>query len=265
MGYSNHNSSLIGGIVSRVQQRQQHIYTLQGPRAGRAQRQTREQGGFADLFQSSDDRYAHLTYGPRHQQHFHAPVYNRHEQGTVTAGVGGTRRRRRSRGGSQTQARTRSSNVRVNQHPNVRTRRLQNAQRQQHALRSGQSLPASTGGSSVAAHARTWNQRAFKPGQTKRCADWVSTVLSSSGARVRRSESAAGLAAQGQPVSRQGLRPGDAIFFGNTYRRGRYTHVGIYMGDNKFQHRPTSNRPVTVGSLDSGYWATRFTGGRRFM
>lgn len=53
-------------------------------------------------------------------------------------------------------------------------------------------------------------------------------------------------------AARGSLRPGDAIFFGNTYRKGKYTHVGIYLGDGKFQHRPTSNRPVTVGSLDSG-------------
>jgi hypothetical protein len=250
--------------VSKVQQRQQHIYTAHTPRGGRGQRLSREGSGFADTFQSGDDRYAHLTYGPRQQQHYHSPLYNRHEQGTIS-GVGGTRRRGRRSGTSRSAARTRSGNVRVRQHGNVRTQRLQNAQRQQHALRNGHSLPASTGGSSVAAHARTWNQRVFKPGQTKRCADWVSTVLANSGARVRRSESAAGLATQGAPVGRANLRPGDAIFFGNTYRKGKYTHVGIYMGDGKFQHRPTSNRPVTVGSLDSGYWSTRFTGGRRFM
>lgn len=108
----------------------------------------------------------------------------------------------------------------------------------------------------------------FKPGQTKRCADFVSTMLERSGTAppgFRHQESAAGLANYGRPVDRQNMKPGDVVFFGNTYRPGRYTHVGIYLGNGRFAHRPTANKPVKIDNLNSPYWQSHFTGGRRMQ
>ena len=121
-------------------------------------------------------------------------------------------------------------------------------------------------GNKLADYARRWAGRAFKPGQTKRCADFVSTMLRKSGAAprgFRHTNAARGLARYGRGVKRNQLRPGDVVLFGNTYRRGKYTHVGIYIGGGKFVHRPTAARPVRVNSLTSGYYARKFTGGRR--
>lgn len=121
-------------------------------------------------------------------------------------------------------------------------------------------------GNRLADMAAGWNGRAFKPGQTRRCADWVSTVIEQSGQAppgFRHQVSAAGLANYGRPVGRDQLRPGDVVFFGNTYRPGQYTHVGIYLGNGRFAHRPTANRPVRVDRLDTGYYAQKYTGGRR--
>ncbi len=65
----------------------------------------------------------------------------------------------------------------------------------------------------------------------------------------------------GVPVSRDELRPGDLVFF-HTYRAG-VSHVGIYIGDNRFIHAATHGRGVTVDSLNSSYYAPRYRGARR--
>jgi cell wall-associated NlpC family hydrolase len=65
----------------------------------------------------------------------------------------------------------------------------------------------------------------------------------------------------GIPVPRSELRPGDLVFF-QTNRRG-ISHVGIYIGDNRFVHAATHGRGVTVDSLGSSYYALRYRGARR--
>ncbi|WP_322067913.1 C40 family peptidase [Burkholderia cenocepacia] len=65
----------------------------------------------------------------------------------------------------------------------------------------------------------------------------------------------------GEKVSMSNLKPGDLVFF-NTMRR-TFSHVGIYIGDNKFVHSPSTGSTVLVDDLDSGYWEKRFTGARR--
>jgi len=65
----------------------------------------------------------------------------------------------------------------------------------------------------------------------------------------------------GEKVSMSNLKPGDLVFF-NTMRR-TFSHVGIYIGDNKFVHSPSTGSTVRVDDLDSSYWEKRFTGARR--
>ncbi|SRR6266581_897868 len=65
----------------------------------------------------------------------------------------------------------------------------------------------------------------------------------------------------GEPVDRDELRPGDLVFF-NTMRRA-FSHVGIYLGDNRFIHAPASGSEVRVEDMSSRYWARRFNGARR--
>jgi len=73
--------------------------------------------------------------------------------------------------------------------------------------------------------------------------------------------SSAAQARMGIPVPRSELRPGDLVFF-QTNRRG-ISHVGIYIGDNRFVHAATHGRGVTVDSLGSSYYALRYRGARR--
>lgn len=122
------------------------------------------------------------------------------------------------------------------------------------------------GGNRLASMAASMNGQHFKPGQTKRCADFVSTMLRQSGTAppgFKHTASCTNLQQYGSKVGMKDLKPGDLVFFGNTYRKGKYTHVGIYVGDGKFAHRPTANKPVRIDSLSSGRYAQKFTGGRR--
>lgn len=65
----------------------------------------------------------------------------------------------------------------------------------------------------------------------------------------------------GKDVSGQQLTPGDLVFF-NTLRR-TFSHVGIYIGDNRFVHAPSAGGQVRVEALDKRYWQARFSGARR--
>lgn len=65
----------------------------------------------------------------------------------------------------------------------------------------------------------------------------------------------------GAKVDNHDLQPGDLVFY-NTLRRG-FSHVGIYLGDNKFIHSPSSGGQVRIESMDLAYWKKRFNGARR--
>lgn len=55
------------------------------------------------------------------------------------------------------------------------------------------------------------------------------------------------------------LRTGDLLFFNTS---GGISHVGMYLGNNKFVHASTS-RGVIVSDLDENYYAARYLGARR--
>jgi cell wall-associated NlpC family hydrolase len=65
----------------------------------------------------------------------------------------------------------------------------------------------------------------------------------------------------GEKVRVADLKPGDLVFF-NTMRR-TFSHVGIYIGDNKFVHSPSTGSTIRVDDMDDAYWEKRFTGARR--
>jgi len=67
----------------------------------------------------------------------------------------------------------------------------------------------------------------------------------------------------GAPIERAALRPGDLVFY-NTQRR-EYSHVGIYLGEDRFIHAPTSGGEVRVENLRADYWTRRYSGARRVI
>jgi hypothetical protein len=64
-----------------------------------------------------------------------------------------------------------------------------------------------------------------------------------------------------QKIDKDELKPGDLVFF-NTMRRS-FSHVGIYIGDNKFIHAPRTGSRVRVENMGMKYWQSRFDGARR--
>ena len=94
------------------------------------------------------------------------------------------------------------------------------------------------------------------------CSGMVSYVFEKS-VDLRLAGSAADLARQGKPVPPEQLKPGDLVFF-NTRNRPR-SHVGIYIGDDRFVHAPNNRGKVRTESLKQGWFAARFEEGRSYF
>lgn len=67
---------------------------------------------------------------------------------------------------------------------------------------------------------------------------------------------------QGPPLAREHLASGDLVFFGN----GReVSHVGIYVGEGRFVHAPSSGGTVRLDGLDGPYWRDHYSGAKRVL
>jgi cell wall-associated NlpC family hydrolase len=69
------------------------------------------------------------------------------------------------------------------------------------------------------------------------------------------------LASAGAAVAPGELQAGDLVFY-NTQRRP-FSHVGIYLGQSRFVHAPSTGGAVRIEDMDGRYWAQRFDGARR--
>jgi cell wall-associated NlpC family hydrolase len=65
----------------------------------------------------------------------------------------------------------------------------------------------------------------------------------------------------GLQIPKDELQPGDLVFF-NTMRHA-FSHVGIYLGDNKFIHAPSKGKSIRVDDMTKVYWEKRYNGARR--
>lgn len=65
----------------------------------------------------------------------------------------------------------------------------------------------------------------------------------------------------GKKVARSDMMTGDLVFF-KTHGK-RISHVGIYLGQGRFIHSPTTGERVRVSNLSENYWARHFAGARR--
>lgn len=64
----------------------------------------------------------------------------------------------------------------------------------------------------------------------------------------------------GQPVPAHELRSGDLVIFG---KGGNVNHAGIYVGENRFVHAPSTGGTVRLDSLGSKYWSAQQVAFRR--
>ncbi len=64
----------------------------------------------------------------------------------------------------------------------------------------------------------------------------------------------------GQPVSSDKLRSGDLVLFAQS---NVATHAGIYVGEGRFVHAPSTGGEVRLDRLNSTYWASQQVAFRR--
>ena len=67
----------------------------------------------------------------------------------------------------------------------------------------------------------------------------------------------------GQSLALESPAPGDLVFF-NTLGES-HSHVGIYVGQGRFVHAPTTGGTVRIEEIKNSYWAPRYTEARRVI
>lgn len=65
----------------------------------------------------------------------------------------------------------------------------------------------------------------------------------------------------GTRIDRGEMKTGDLVFF--RIKGKRVSHVGIYLGEGRFIHAPSTGKRISVSELSDGYWAKRFVGAKR--
>ena len=69
-------------------------------------------------------------------------------------------------------------------------------------------------------------------------------------------------ALQGPRIAQETLNSGDLVFFASN---GTVTHVGIYVGEGRFVHAPSTGGTVRLDRLDAPWWKSRYSGARRLL
>ncbi len=92
------------------------------------------------------------------------------------------------------------------------------------------------------------------------CSGFVRHVFKES-AGLQLPRSAREISGAGHSIAAVELQPGDLVFF-NTLKKS-FSHVGIYIGDQKFIHAPRVGKAVEIVRMSETYWTTRFDGARR--
>lgn len=91
------------------------------------------------------------------------------------------------------------------------------------------------------------------------CSGMVSYVYRNA-AGLNLPHNAAQIARLGKVIEPAGLNPGDLVFFNTTGKK--FSHVGIYIGEQRFIHAPSSNGKIKISTLKSGYYAKRLDAAR---
>jgi cell wall-associated NlpC family hydrolase len=67
---------------------------------------------------------------------------------------------------------------------------------------------------------------------------------------------------QGPRIVPDRLAAGDLVFFG---QGGNVSHVGIYVGEGRFVHAPSTGGTVRLDTLDGSYWRDHYSGAKRVL
>jgi len=94
------------------------------------------------------------------------------------------------------------------------------------------------------------------------CSKFTQAVFATQGIELPRT--AGEQSKKGKYIQKTNLQPGDLIIFKNTYKSG-VSHVGIYLGNDKFIHNSSSKKRVCVSSLKNTYYSKHYHSGRRIL
>ncbi|MCA1323169.1 C40 family peptidase [Herbaspirillum sp. alder98] len=128
-------------------------------------------------------------------------------------------------------------------------------------------LPATEAGNEVAIYALSLIDTGYRfggknPSAGLDCSGMVSYIFGQA-ANYRISGSAADIARRGRQIDPAQLRAGDLVFF-NTMNKP-FSHVGIYLGDGRFVHAPSTNGRVHITRMDNPYFSRRFEMARSYF
>ncbi|TZF91069.1 NlpC/P60 family protein [Cognatilysobacter lacus] len=70
------------------------------------------------------------------------------------------------------------------------------------------------------------------------------------------------LATAGDGISLERMATGDLVVFGDA---STVSHVGIYVGEGRFVHAPSTGGTVRLDRLDGPYWRDHLRGARRLL
>ncbi len=98
------------------------------------------------------------------------------------------------------------------------------------------------------------------PGQGLDCSGFMQYVFRQS-LRINLPRTAAEMARVGNQVARSDLQPGDMVFFNTS--GSRISHVGMYIGNNRFIHAPRTGKNIEITDMGQKYWNSRFVTARR--
>lgn len=93
------------------------------------------------------------------------------------------------------------------------------------------------------------------------CSGYINKVFGENGIEVPRQSSS--LFKFGESINKDELQQGDLVFF-NTSGKG-ISHVGMYIGNNKFIHSQNKKGVSTTSLNDPYYWGSRFVGAARVL
>ena len=92
------------------------------------------------------------------------------------------------------------------------------------------------------------------------CSGFVDYVFRHS-ANVSLPHNAHRISRYGSPVKSSQLREGDLVFYDTNNEA--YSHVGIYLGNGRFIHAPSSGGSVRTENMREHYWKIHYNGARR--
>lgn len=94
------------------------------------------------------------------------------------------------------------------------------------------------------------------------CSGLVQYVLLQSGVK-KLPRSSLEMYENSSPIEVDNLVVGDLLFFRTS--NSQINHVGIYVGEGRFIHAPSSGNFVRLDKLEQSYWQKAFAGGRRVL